>query len=609
MDESTRRGRRATMLAMRVLPVLIIPMMSAVLSAYALLPPGYWPVSKSQEILATTQTIRLAPDFSPLTLGERAAVKELLEVGAIFQRWYEAARHPQALAAHRDVQQLDERLGHPADTQNLLSLYRLNNGPIAVTLENGREPFLPVRPQVPGRNVYPSGITREEVDTFLAAHPGERTAILGPRTVVRRATAANIASDRAALANGALGTLHQRLVRELAALARTPDPKRLYAVPYAVAYAEELMRAFSHLVAAADPVEHDDEEFARYLRNRARDLLTNDYESGDAAWVTGRFKRLNAQVGAYETYDDALFGVKTFPGVSVLLANEQATTELHARMGALQQIEDALPYEHHKRVREDISIGVYDIIADFGQARGTNTATILPNDPLFARRYGRTILLRRNILENPDLFAGDLRAWRAAVAETHAEDLAVGGDVHRTLWHEVGHYLGVDRDKQGRTLDAALENHAGALEEMKADLVSLFAIDAMRRAGTVTPAVLRAVQAAGIRRVLLNVKPRRDQPYQTMELAQFNYFLDKGLLAFDGGTGRLAIRYERYADVVASLLREVLSVQHEGDKAAADRFFDRWGAWVADLHERLASRIREAQGPRFRLVRYAALGE
>jgi hypothetical protein len=27
------------------------------------------------------------------------------------------------------------------------------------------------------------------------------------------------------------------------------------------------------------------------------------------------------------------------------------------------------------------------------------------------------------------------------------------------------------------------------------------------------------------------------------------------------------------------------------------------------VHEPLASRIREAQGPRFRLVRYAALGE
>ena len=57
---------------------------------------------------------------------------------------------------------------------------------------------------------------------------------------------------------------------------------------------------------AADAVEADDAEFAGYLRNRGRDLLSNDYESGDAAWVTGRFGRLNAQIGTYETYDDAL---------------------------------------------------------------------------------------------------------------------------------------------------------------------------------------------------------------------------------------------------------------------------------------------------------------
>ena len=94
-----------------------------------------------------------------------------------------------------------------------------------------------------------------------------------------------------------------------------------------------------------------------------------------------------------------------------------------------------------------------------------------------------------------------------------------------------------------------------------------------------------------------------------MQLVQFNYFLDNGLLVFDGASGRLTIHYDRYAEVVASLLREVLAVQHAGDKAAAGRFFDRWGAWTPDVQERLAARIRDAQGPRFRLVRYAALGE
>ena len=60
---------------------------------------------------------------------------------------------------------------------------------------------------------------------------------------------------------------------------------------------------------------------------------------------------------------------------------------------------------------------------------------------------------------------------------------------------------------------------------------------------------------------------------------------------------------------MTSLLREVLSLQYNGDRAAAAKFFDRWGAWTPDLHEKLAARMRDAQGARYRLVRYAALGE
>ena len=75
---------------------------------------------------------------------------------------------------------------------------------------------------------------------------------------------------------------------------------------------------------------------------------------------------------------------------------------------------------------------------------------------------------------------------------------------------------------------------------------------------------LRAVQAAGILRVLNSNKPRRDQPYQTMQLAQFNYFLDRGLLGADG-EARLEIRYPRYAEVVKALLEQVIALQEGGD--------------------------------------------
>ena len=221
---------------------------------------------------------------------------------------------------------------------------------------------------------------------------------------------ASLRADLAALRrHPVLDTLHPGLRARLEALARRPDPATLYGLPYSVAYADRMVRAHGLLNEAADLVEASDAEFAGYLRNRARDLLSDDYESGDAAWVTGRFRNLNAQIGAYETYDDELLGIRAFHSVSLLATRAEETAALRRGLQGLQAVEDALPYERRKRIREDIPVGVYDVIADFGQSRGGNTASILPNEALFARRYGRTILLRANIMRSPEIFGGTER--------------------------------------------------------------------------------------------------------------------------------------------------------------------------------------------------------
>src|SRR5919206_3777705 len=233
----------------------------------------------------------------------------------------------------------------------------------------------------------------------------------------------------------------------------------------------------------------------------------------------------------------------------------------------LQALEDSLPYENHKKVREDIPVGVYDVVADFAQSRGGNTATILPNEAYLARRYGRTILLRANIMRSPEIFEGTESTWEAAVDARHKDDLTNEGNFYRTLWHEVGHYLGVDLTKDGRDLDEALQENSSAMEEMKADLVSLFVAEALRKQGYYTDAQLRAVYASGILRVLQSNKPRRDQPYSTMQLMQWNFFMENGLLTFDNGI--LKIHYDKYHSVVGKMLQKVLEVQYNGDKAAA----------------------------------------
>ena len=434
------------------------------------------------------------------------------------------------------------------------------------------------------------------------------------RTVVRRALPIAVRADLAVLAQyPVLDTLHPSLKRELNEVLRkalgppSKMPEGFYAVPYAVAYADDMIKAHALLNEAAAAVEATDEEFARYLRNRARDLLSNDYESGDAAWVTGRFKNLNAQIGSYETYDDELYGVKTFFGLSLLLMRTPETTALRQAMKGMQALEDALPYDHHKRIREDIPVGVYDVIADFGQTRGGNTATILPNESYLARRYGRTILLRANIMRDPNIFSSVAHTLEAAVGPEQATALTADGNFYRTLWHEVGHYLGVDRTKDNRELDDVLQEDSSVLEEMKADLVSLFVAEPLHKQGYYTDTQLRSVYAGGILRVLQNNKPRRDQPYNTMQLMQWNFFLENGLLSFK--EGKLQIHYDKYHSVISKMLAKTLEVQYQGDKAAADRFIEQYTNWDDNLHGVIAKNIRDQQRYRFRLFKYAALGE
>ena len=581
----------------------MIKLLMTVMLLTQTLPTGYWPLEKSQPIIDKTQTITLSADPAKLSDGERKAVAKLIEAGQIFQKLYEEQRHPKALESYRALVQLDKRTGSTPATQNLLTLYRLFQGPIATTLENKREPFLPVDPLQPGKNVYPWGIAKEAVDP-------NRADLLDLRTVVRSVVPPNIQADLATLRKyPALQTLHPKVLGELQRLQSGAAKESLYSVPYAVAYADDLMKAYGLVNEAADAVAKDDDEFARYLRNRARDLLSNDYESGDASWVTGRFKNLNAQFGSYETYDDELFGVKTFFSFCLLQSRPAETTALRQAMKGLQALEDSLPYKNHKRIREDIPVGVYDVVADFGQSRGGNTATILPNESYLARRYGRTILLRANIMRDTSLFAGTSSTLAAALGEQQAKELTPDGNFYRTLWHEVGHYLGVDRTRDGRELDDELQDNSNTLEEMKADLVSLFVAEALHKNGYYTDAQLRSVYAGGILRVLQNNRPRRDQPYNTMQLMQWNFFLENGLLSFDPATKTMRVHYEKYHDVIGKMLEKTLAVQYEGDKAASDRYIDQYTKWDENLHGVIAANIRAQQRYRFRVFKYAALGE
>lgn len=555
-----------------------------------------WSKAQAAEILDDTMRLRFEYDELTLTEAEEIAVKDLLEAGARLHTLYLEQRHPQARAVEAYFSENERR-------PDLEEIFRIMKGPIATTPDNKRKAFLNVDPETPTRNVYPDDLTREDMDAFLAENPKRRDDILDLRAVVKRA---DEAEKKAALDKldlfPALDILHPGLREDI------QDAGEFFALPYSVAYAEDIMFIYDRLTHAAAVMEDDDIALSRFLKLRAVDLLTDNYDGGDAAWVTGEFTgNLNAQIGSYETYDDALYGVKSFFSLSLLQRDIEKSAELAASIGDIQAIEDALPYAANKQVRSNIPVAVYNVIADFGQARGTNTATILPNEGHLSRQYGRTILIRSNVLTNEKIFADAKAAFQAAIAERHHGDLKLEGNFYRTLWHEIGHYMGPDQTKDGRDIDAALQDTADLMEEMKADLVSLFSAQKLHEAGTFTDEQLRAIYASGILRVLNKNQPRREQAYGTMQLIQWNWFLETDVLSMEDG--KLAVNYELYPAAVESLLKLVLNLQYLGDRDAANGFVDTWTDWDENLHGQIGNLMKEAPGANYRLVTYEALGE
>ena len=569
------------------------------------LPDGYWSLEQAKEVQDKTRTITLDPDLSSLTVAEKAAAEKLIQAGVIFNRLYEDSMHPQALETLENLRELHKGGEH---TSALLDIYYRSKGPITTNLKNERVPFLPVGREEPGKNVYPWGMTSDMLAPFLEAQPDEVAGLMNLRTVVRASTDQNLLRDLGMLDKyPLLNGLHPGLRSRLIALSSGADSAPWYALPYSVRWAPDIMQAYELIYAASEDVKAEDPDLSAYLSLRARDIVSDDYEGGDAAWVRGRFNHLNAQIGSYEVYADALYGVKSFFSMNVLVRDVDKSDELSAALGGLQEIQDSLPVGAGRKIQQDVPVGVYNIIADFGQSRGGNTATILPNDADHTRKYGRTILLRYNIMTNPDLFEDKKGAFQTAVKAEHANDLTLDGPFYRTLWHEVGHYLGVDKTADGRDLNESLSPWGSHYEEMKADLVSAFTSAHLNATGIMSDELFRSVQAASVLRVLQKNQPRSDQPYQTMQLMQMNYFLEKGLLGFDPADARLEINYDLYDQVIRQLLNEVLNIQQQGDKRIASEFIEKYTTWTPELHAKLAERLRESSRYRFLMVRYQAL--
>ena len=404
-------------------------------------------------------------------------------------------------------------------------------------------PFLGDELRPPGGYVFPADLTKEELDAYIAAHPDEKDALLSPFTVVQR------------------------------------DGERLVAVPYHEAYAELVLPAADLLDEAAALSQN--ESLATYLRLEAEALRTDDYFDANMAWLD-LDSNLDVSIGPHEVLDDLLTGQKAYYKANVLLVDRPAAEQLSALMDAVPELQSRLPVPAEYRPDQTGTMTPLEIADDVyrtGQVRALMEAVAfsLPNDPAVWEAKGAKKVMMGNYLDARRTEVLTPLA-NAILAEQSAQQLAAEPYFNWVLLHEVSHTLGprtVELDGEQVTVTQALGETYSPIEEGKADIVGLYDLPYVLEEGILSGS-LESHYVGYLAEALRSIRFGFGSPYGIIRSAAWNYFVEQGALTFDPETAKFSVDMDKMTQAVEQLAQTFLTIEGDGDPAAARAFLDQY---------------------------------
>lgn len=490
--------------------------------------------------------IEMAPDAGYLTEEERQVVNLLIRASRLMNEIYLRQRDPRNPAIRAEIVASDR-----PDRALLLAMFDRNFGPWDEIAE--LHPFWGTRTFPEGAGFYPTDLTREELDAYLAAHPDQRAAILSPYTVVHR------------------------------------DGDRLVAVPYSVEYREWLEPAAQLLERAAAITTNP--SLRRFLTLRAQAFRTDDYFESELAWMDLSGTPIEVAIGPYEVYTDRLTGMKTAFESFVTLRNPEESAALDRFKAYLRDMEANLPVEdRYKNFQRGFESPIS--VADQVQGGGDNVPGVqtiafnLPNDERVREAKGA----KKVILENVLAAKYDRILAPMAPLVLVPEQAALVSRKYmqfETLFHELSHSLGpgtITVDGRETTVGAELRDQYSAIEEAKADVMGAWNILFMMRRGEIPAAERDALYATYVAGVFRAMRFGIEEAHGRGAAMQYGYLLDQGALRWDESAGRYRIDMDRMESALGALLRDMIVLQGNGDYAGTRAFLDRWA--VLDDHAR-----------------------
>jgi hypothetical protein len=421
-----------------------------------------------------------------------------------------------------------------------LHYFKINQGPWSQLDEN--EPFIanvPKRP--PYANFYPADITKDEFNEWLnTLSPEEKAKATGYFYVIRRD------------ANGKLKT-----------------------VPYSEEYREFLDPAAKLLREAATLTTNP--TLKNFLEKRAAAFMSNDYYDSDVAWMD-LDSPIDLTMGPYETYEDELFGYKAAFEAYVTLRDDAESAKLKKFSGYLQELENNLPIDpkyRNPKLGAASPIRVVNEVFSSGEGNsGVQTAAFnLPNDERVVKEKGSKRIMLKNVQDakfNKTL----IPISRVVLTVADQQKLSFESFFTHILTHELMHGLGphnINVNGQSTTVRLQLKELYSAIEEAKADVTGLWALQYLLDKGVIPKTMQRTLYTTYLASMFRSVRFGINEAHGRGVAMQFNYFTDEGAINYNERTGKFSVDESKIRDAVRKLTNELLTIEAEGsyDKARA----------------------------------------
>ena len=334
----------------------------------------------------------------------------------------------------------------------------------------------------------------------------------------------------------------------------------------------------------------------KFLRSRAKAFETKSdfpYDDSDYDWIAleGPW---DVTVGPYETYKEPMKQKAQF---AMYIAREDRNVgkELSVFKDHLQE------FEHHfaefigedlyksRKLDPRIEIRAVELIFAAGDARSPHGATVAYHLPNRGKAVEESLYKKVLLINHMKLFT-PLMQKRAhvALAQNQVSQVDEWADIMNTTMHELAHGFGaheelaINVDGQKTTVGKALGSWETLMEELKADVASLWFIPYLIKQKLMKPEEAEKRYATATMHLFGLLQYSLNGTYPQMAAIETGNLMEQKALTFDAKNRRFTIHCDRIADAVSSLLKKIVTIQLTGDRLAAETLRDRYVKKISD---------------------------